>query len=495
MTTSPSENSPGSEPRYDRATLEKVVQFAGRLQDQHQESLTAREIEAIGAEVGLQPAFVRQALSHLTVPPTPPTGFSPRPGLPRLPDLSKAQTWARRNWPWLLPPAYFVLLYITPEGGKQDGPHVQLAVTLLLLAPLVASGPLGYMLGKKRAGLGMGFAFAFALYAGYFLSTIGVKSVTLEQLVGGMALTGVYGLAASGAGVIGAYIRQRQQARAAPRLTTGQEVSRADLLQTLFALQGQLEGQKQHRAFLSIDVAGSSEMKRQASELEVEFSFRKFQQWVEEFIRAQGGEMQAVAGDGMMCLFHTDAAAVRAARELQAGLPQFNVALNRLPTPFRVRCGVSAGEVAIEPGRAIGRLQSAIIDRAANLQKRAQPGGIVLSAEVAAADWWNWASSRPCRNPVRASPPSSGSPARTLLRFPSSRPDTETWRKTRRAECDRTVSLRGNPANETQKARNADNTKGNERESGENDDASREIRAGSGCGRAGGFAADRVRQQ
>jgi class 3 adenylate cyclase len=146
-----------------------------------------------------------------------------------------------------------------------------------------------------------------------------------------------------------------------------------------------LESQKQHRAFLSVDVVGSSEMKRSAPELAVEHSFGQFRRWVEEMARAHGGEVQSAAGDGMMGLFPTDAGAVRAARQLQEGLPRFNAEQNHLSMPFRVRCGVSAGEVAIEEGVPLGHLQSPVIDRAAALQKRAEPGDILVSAEVTAA--------------------------------------------------------------------------------------------------------------
>src|SRR5205807_8267276 len=59
------ENAAG-EHRYDSATLRKVTALAARLQSAHHETLTAPEIEAIGTEVGLEPAFTRQALAQMT---------------------------------------------------------------------------------------------------------------------------------------------------------------------------------------------------------------------------------------------------------------------------------------------------------------------------------------------------------------------------------------------------------------------------------------------
>jgi hypothetical protein len=60
--------------RYDEAMLRKVTALAQRLQAEHQESLTAQEIEAIGSEVGLKPAFMRRAMDLVSGqrPVTPP---------------------------------------------------------------------------------------------------------------------------------------------------------------------------------------------------------------------------------------------------------------------------------------------------------------------------------------------------------------------------------------------------------------------------------------
>lgn len=54
------------EPRYDAETLRKVTALASELQARDQERLTAREIEEIGSEVGLEPQFIRQALRQVT---------------------------------------------------------------------------------------------------------------------------------------------------------------------------------------------------------------------------------------------------------------------------------------------------------------------------------------------------------------------------------------------------------------------------------------------
>lgn len=168
-------------------------------------------------------------------------------------------------------------------------------------------------------------------------------------------------------------------------LTPNAPVSRHDLLDALFTLQHVLEGQKEHRAFLSVDVVGSSELKRGEPELATEHSFAQLQKWFLETARAFGGEVHSAAGDGTMCVFRDDASALRAARALQEGAAEFNRRHNRLSRPFQIRCGVTAGEVAVDPQSSIGQMHSPVIDRAAQLQKSAEPGDIIVSGELAAA--------------------------------------------------------------------------------------------------------------
>jgi class 3 adenylate cyclase len=197
-------------------------------------------------------------------------------------------------------------------------------------------------------------------------------------------------------------------------------MNRAALLDQMFALQRQLTEQKRRAAFLSVDVVGSSAIKQAAlttgDELAVEHAFVQYHRWVEQVVCAHGGRVHATAGDGVMCLFDDiggpfnaspETRAVRAARDLQTRLATFNEAQQAcLSAPLRIRCGVSAGEVAIEPGVPVGHLQSAVIDRAATLQKRAAPGDIVVDHETAVTaltELGAW----PLCHPLRGPPPSA----------------------------------------------------------------------------------------
>jgi class 3 adenylate cyclase len=308
MPVTPTDAPAVNEARYDPETAGKIAALATRLQSRHQETLTAGEIEAIGAEVGLKPGFVQQAVLHFNRSKTAAIPHPPRSLSPQTLRARAAIWWVTA---WAIPLTLFFI-----------GLHTVGAPTMLIY-----------------------FFPGVAVYAGVGLT------LSLMADAGGDKVSG--------------------------------KLSRAQLLEMLFVLQAELEGQKQHRAFLSVDVVDSTGMKRQGTELAVEYSFGQFRQWVEEVVRAEAGEMQSAAGDGMMCVLATDAGAVRAARRLQEGLAQFNTAHNRLPTPFRIRCGVSAGEVAIEAGMPLGHLQSSVIDRAAALQKQAAPGEILIGDELA----------------------------------------------------------------------------------------------------------------
>jgi class 3 adenylate cyclase len=308
MQVSHSEDPSVSEARYEPETAGKIAALATRLQSKHQETLTASEIEAIGAEVGLKPGFVQQALQYLNERKAPAAPGGVRTLSPRTLGAIAVAWWAAA---WAIP------------------------VTLLFIG----------------------------------LFTVGVPSMFIIFFPGVAAYLGV--------GLMLSHLADHGGEKGSGKLP------RAQLLERLFALQAELEVQKQHRAFLSVDVVDSSGMKRQGTDLAVEYSFGQFRQWVEEVVRAEGGEMQSAAGDGVMCVLATNAGAVRAARRLQEVLAQFNAARNRLSTPFRIRCGVSAGAVAIEEGMPLGHLQSPVIDRAAALQKQAAPGDILVGEELA----------------------------------------------------------------------------------------------------------------
>ena len=63
-------------------------------------------------------------------------------------------------------------------------------------------------------------------------------------------------------------------------------------------------------------------------------------------------------------------------------VPEFNATKNRLADPFRIRCGIAEGKIGIDARTPLGQIQSPVLDRAAFLQKYAEPGSVVVSKEL-----------------------------------------------------------------------------------------------------------------
>jgi class 3 adenylate cyclase len=273
------------------------------------------------------------------------------------------------------------------EIGSEVGlapPFIREALARLTTAPAERSPRRRSMHGPGDSAAARAWwasAWAIPLIFGALLSQVhmpGSQDVLVAPFViGGWALYGG----------VGAFLthRAREQWFQQAQGGVAEPLGRRELLDLLFTLQRELQSQEQHRAFLSVDVVGSSEMKRGAAPLAVEYSFGQFRSRVEEIVAVQGGQVHSAAGDGLMAMLPDAASALKAAAALHAMVPAFNREQNHLPTPFRIRCGISAGKVALAPGAPIGQLYSAVLDHAAALQKRAQPGGTLVSREVAEA--------------------------------------------------------------------------------------------------------------
>ncbi len=309
----------GGELRFDTESLRKVTSLAQKLQVRHEETFTAGEVETIGAEVGVDPRFIREAVRQFeSSQETKPRKVVPTARSRALNEAFIATWWSTG---WVIP---FIL------------------------------GPLFARLFDHLSAF-VGFFLGWPLYIG-----VGIYLSVLHNA-------------------------QKQAAHPPGANEATPDLSRQAILEALFTLQKELEKHKGHRAFLSIDVVNSTGMKLGEADLAVEHSFGQFHHWVEELVTALGGQVHSAAGDGIMCAFSDDGTAVRAARRIQEGIASFNAERNRLTIPFQVRCGLSAGNVPLETGGALGRLNSAVVDRAAQLQKRAVPGDIVISGELAQA--------------------------------------------------------------------------------------------------------------
>ena len=354
------------EERYDVEIVSKVAALAARLQERDEETLTPGEIEEAASEVGLRPEYVRKALATLTAP-TP--SLWDRLGLTRFfglrhERLSRAVAF---GGPLVWAALVFVLAMLMQVRADGLGPAL---AAILLLSPWPVAALAGYISGNRRLGTAAGLVTMLSLIPSLLFSGGGIAMAELCVLFWAVPFTSL----------VGYWGGRLSESRQDPLLT--QTTSREELVKQMMALQQQLEGQRQHHAFLSLDVVASTQMKQNAPELDVEFSFGSLRSWTEQVILAYGGQVHSAAGDGMMAMFHDDLSAVRAGRWLQEGIKQFNDSQNRLPLSFRVRCGISAGELAIDAQASLGNVYSPIIDRAAALQKAAEPGELLIGAEL-----------------------------------------------------------------------------------------------------------------
>lgn len=163
-----------------------------------------------------------------------------------------------------------------------------------------------------------------------------------------------------------------------------QAESRQELLKQLVELQDRLKEGKQNATFLSLDIVGSTRLKMDADPLAVEFTFSEYQNYVASIVAKHGGRIHNTSGDGTTCAFDHPQQAFAAARNIQAGMIEFNSLRNKLAGPVAVRAGIHMGEVVVPSAGDLTTVNySGVIDTAAHLQKEAPPGGIAISVDSA----------------------------------------------------------------------------------------------------------------
>jgi class 3 adenylate cyclase len=336
-----SETTPST--RFDSESAEKIVALAGRLQDAAADHvISVAEMEQIASELNIRAEFVRQAVEAM-----------------RIQDVT-LEAKKRRS------------VTVDPAAVGKVTRTISSVWDRFLHTPAPMWWAIGWIIIPVSAIL--------------FSDSDNVALTPFIYVGLGLTLT---------------FLGKKRPEQATPAgdsVPVGNDASREALLAQLFALQRQLEAGKVRRAFLSVDVAGSSELKRTNSGLAIEYSFGQYQRWAQEIVRSEGGLLQSAAGDGLMCMFSSDEAAVRAAQHLLSDLPRFNTEQNQLSAPLRIRCGISAGEIAYEPGTPIGQLQSPVIDQAAALQKQGEPDTLSVAAAISAAALALLFSSAPQRN-------------------------------------------------------------------------------------------------
>jgi class 3 adenylate cyclase len=161
------------------------------------------------------------------------------------------------------------------------------------------------------------------------------------------------------------------------------ERARRRLLQRYQEIADALKGAGRKRcAFLSVDVAGSTQMKESEQEMAVTVTFQAYMQMLEDIFVRYGAWKQSWTPDGVMACFLDADLAVAAGQAVLRSLRKFNLTQNLLRSRIAVRCGVNAGEVPIFEDSKLEKIAHRVIDVTGHLQKHASPNTLWLSAEV-----------------------------------------------------------------------------------------------------------------
>ncbi len=158
--------------------------------------------------------------------------------------------------------------------------------------------------------------------------------------------------------------------------------NRLALLREYSDAQNKLFAGKQHLAFFSVDVVGSTQMKKGEDKLVVEHAFVEYRKFLERILKTHNVWKFASTPDGTMAAFQKTDDAVCAAQAVLRELDWFNDGVHRLKTRFSVRCGVNVGEVIFPPDRNMEEITDEVVDVAGHLQKYAAQDTLWVAKEV-----------------------------------------------------------------------------------------------------------------
>jgi class 3 adenylate cyclase len=185
-----------------------------------------------------------------------------------------------------------------------------------------------------------------------------------------VAASGAFGLPSSG--IFGAVAA-----------TADTEQDREKLLKRYREIEKALKAAKRkHCTFLSIDVVGSTLMKVGEHETQVAATFQAYEEMLRKIFDQFGAWKQAWTPDGVMICFLDHELAVAAGQRVLQSLKKFNESENKLRTPFRVRCGLNEGEVAIYEDSKLEKVADHVIDVAGHMQKHGRENAMWVPAEL-----------------------------------------------------------------------------------------------------------------
>jgi class 3 adenylate cyclase len=247
----------------------------------------------------------------------------------------------------------------------------------LMSLGLVVAGILGRQARRPgKAALGATIALGAAIFAlAIPFPTFGPEFV--RDLAGSRILV-IYLIASAGVAALVGMAGEVEGRAQTLRGLKGDDP--ALLLADIIRIQRRLAPRSQGVCVAVVDVVRSTRMKLNAPPLDIEFSFREYQNLAAAAAAAQGGEVISTAGDGAVLAFPSAEQAYRGARAILKDLARFNREVNRLSTEFRVRIGLHCGETAADLGEAP---YNELIDIAAHVESKAPSNGIALTQAVA----------------------------------------------------------------------------------------------------------------
>lgn len=165
-------------------------------------------------------------------------------------------------------------------------------------------------------------------------------------------------------------------------LESGGNMNREELLKVFAGVKKKLDEYGREVAFLSIDVVGSTDMKRNEDPAAAQYDFQEYRKLVEAVFRSRGVLKSAWTPDGVMaCFAHVDDA-VAAGQDVIRSLDHFNQHVKVMQSPFMVRCGVNAGYVHFDDATPMEAMSDRVIDIAGHMQKYAEPNTVAVAQKL-----------------------------------------------------------------------------------------------------------------
>jgi class 3 adenylate cyclase/uncharacterized protein YggT (Ycf19 family) len=159
-------------------------------------------------------------------------------------------------------------------------------------------------------------------------------------------------------------------------------IDREKLLEIYTQSKKSLDMKRRRVAFLSLDVVGSTEMKRGEDPGVVERDFRRYRRLVEQVIEKNNALKAAWTPDGVMICFGSVQDAVTSAQALIRRLGDFNRQTKTIRENFAVRAGIHAGEILFDDTVGMEQISDLAIDITGHMQKYAAPNSISLGQEL-----------------------------------------------------------------------------------------------------------------